>query len=202
MYYATRACSLDPAFRIPHPSDTLAQQPLVGLPGNNVTSSPPQSEHAVDTAARYFARALNLFDPMRFRAWAELGLTTTQLRVLFLVGATPGVTAGELATRLAVTPPTISGIVDRLVKMGLMRREDDDSDRRLVRNHLTEAGENASGRFGRGIDVFTRRILVEMNHEDLEAFLIGLKAFVHAGDYVARVEPNLAAVAMPGMNQQ
>jgi hypothetical protein len=40
-----------------------------------------------------------------------------------------------------------------------------------------------------------------MNHEDLEAFLTGLKAFVKAGNYVARVEPNLAAVAMPGMNQ-
>lgn len=167
-----------------------------------MASSPPRSEHAVDASARYFAQALNLFDPMRFRAWAELGLTTTQLRVLFLVGASPGVTAGELATRLAVTPPTISGIVDRLVKMDLMRREDDESDRRLVRNHLTEAGENACGRFGRGIDVFTRRILVEMNHEDLEAFLIGVKAFVKAGHYVARVEPNLAAVAMPGMNQE
>ncbi len=166
-----------------------------------MTSPVPQSEHAVDAAARHFAQALNLFDPMRFRAWAELGLTTTQLRVLFLVGAAPGVTAGELATRLAVTPPTISGIVDRLVKMGLMRREDDESDRRLVRNHLTVAGDDACGRFGRGIDVFTRRILVEMNHEDLDAFLTGLKAFVRAGDYLARVEPNLAAVAMPGVNQ-
>lgn len=139
---------------------------------------------------------------MRFRAWAELGLTTTQLRVLFLVGAAPGVTAGELASRLGVTPPTISGIVDRLVKMGLMRREDDDADRRLVRNHLTDAGDTACGRFGRGIDVFMRRILVEMNHADLDAFLQGIKAFVKAGHYVATVEPNLAAVAMPGMNQE
>ena len=128
-----------------------------------------------------------------------MGLTTAQLRVMILMRENPGVTAGELATRLAVTPPTISGIVDRLVKLDLVRREDDDS-RRLVRNHLTEAGEKACSRLERGVEVFTRRILVELNHEDLEAFIVGLKAFIKAGHHVSKVEPNLAAVAMPGMN--
>ena len=39
-----------------------------------------------------------------------------------------------------------------------------------------------------------------MNHKDLEAFIIGLKAFIKASKYVQTVEPNLAVVAMPGMN--
>ena len=51
-----------------------------------------------------------------------------------------------------------------------------------------------------GTEVFTRRILIEMDHTDLEAFIAGLKAFVKASDYVSRVEPDLAAVAMPGLN--
>lgn len=165
-------------------------------------SSAPISEHAVDAAIRYFGEALNMFDPLRFRAWAEMGLTTAQLRVLFLVRETPGVTAGELAQRLAVTPPTISGIVDRLVKLDLIRREDDESDRRLVRNFLTDAGENSCKRMEQGTEIFTRRILVEMNHTDLEAFIIGLKAFIKASVYVQNVEPNLAAVAMPGLNAE
>jgi DNA-binding MarR family transcriptional regulator len=142
-----------------------------------------------------------MFDPLRFRAWAELGLTTAQLRVMFLMRETPGVTAGELATRLAVTPPTISGIVDRLVKLALVRREDDENDRRLVRNYLSDAGENACSRLERGTDVFTRRIIVEMNHEDLADLIVGLKAFIKASHYVSKVEPNLAVVAMPGVNQ-
>jgi len=165
-------------------------------------SSPPRSEHAVDTAIRYFGEALNMFDPLRFRAWAELGLTTAQLRVLFLVREAPGVTAGELAQRLAVTPPTISGIVDRLVKLGVIRREDDESDRRLVRNFLTDGGEAACKRMEQGVEIYMRRMLVEMNHQDLEAFTIGLKAFVKASNHVANVEPNLAAVAMPGLNAE
>jgi DNA-binding MarR family transcriptional regulator len=163
-------------------------------------SSPPRSEHAVDAALRYLGEALAKFDPIRFRAWAELGLTTAQLRVMFLMRESPGVTAGELASRLSVTPPTISGIVDRLVKLGLVRREDDESDRRLVRNFLSDTGESACGRLARGLDVFTRRIIIEMNHEDLDALIAGLKAFVNASNYVSTVEPDLAAVAMPGTN--
>lgn len=165
-----------------------------------MTASPPKSEHAVDQALRYLSQALNMFDPLRFRAWAEMGLTTAQLRVLFLMREQPGVTAGELAHRLGVTPPTISGIVDRLVKLGFVRREDDESDRRLVRNLLTEDGANACSRLERGVEIFTRRILIEMNHEDLEEFIRGLKTFIKASNYVSSVEPNLAAVAMPGTN--
>lgn len=165
-----------------------------------MSTSPPASEHTVDTAIRYFGEAVNIFDPLRFRAWAEMGLTTAQLRVLFLVRETPGVTAGELAQKIGVTPPTISGIVDRLVKMDLVRREDDESDRRLVRNMLTEQGNSTCNRMEEGTETFTRRILIEMDHKDLEALITGLKAFVKASRYVSQVEPDLAAVAMPGLN--
>lgn len=161
--------------------------------------SPPRSEPAVDAALRYFGEALNMFDPLRFRAWAELGLTTAQLRVLFLVRESPGVTAGALAQRLNVTPPTISGIVDRLVKLGLIRREDDESDRRLVRNMLTDKGDSACRRMEQGSETFTRRILMEMSLDDIEAFIRGMRAFKAASEYVSTVEPNLAEVAMPGL---
>lgn len=49
-----------------------------------------------------------------------------------------------------------------------------------------------------GSEIFTRRILVQMSHADLEAFVAGLKAFIGASSYVSTVEPNLAVVAMPG----
>ena len=156
----------------------------------------------IETGIRLLGQALAMFDPLRFRAWAELGLTTAQLRVLFLVRQHPGVTAGELAAKVGVTPPTISGIIDRLVRLQLVRREDDACDRRLVRNFLTEAGERCCSRMARGGDAFTRRILVEMSEEDLEALNRGLRAFIRASEEVARSEPNLAAVVMPGSTSE
>jgi DNA-binding MarR family transcriptional regulator len=157
---------------------------------------------AVDDAIQLFGEAFAIFDPFRFRTWAELGLTTAQLRVMSLLRQSPGVTAGELASRLSVTPPTISGIVDRLVKLDLVRREDDRSDRRLVRNVLTGKGEAACAHLERGAELYTRRLLVEMDEADLESFVTGMKALIRASHYVSKVEPDLAAVAMPGLNRE
>lgn len=156
------------------------------------------TESMVETTRRVFGEAMTKFDPFRFRAWAELGLTTAQLRVLFLMRESPGVTAGELACRLSVTPPTISGIVDRLVKMDLVRRADDSQDRRLVRNFLTGEGEKVATRMEEGSGIFTTRILEEMSEENLDALLKGLQAFITASECVRKVEPNLAEVAWPG----
>lgn len=163
--------------------------------------SSTRSQAPVDAALQQFARVGSMFDLVRIRAWAELGLTTAQLRVMFLTRQRPGMTAGELATRLGVTPPTISGIVDRLEKLELLRREDDESDRRLVRNHLTPAGEKACGWLERGMERYTRRILSELAPADLDNFVAAMRAFVDAGERVARAEPDLAPVAMPGIRE-
>lgn len=168
---------------------------------NTVPAAAPSTvaaESAIDQTRRMFGEAITKFDPFRFRAWAELGLTTAQLRVIFLMRESPGVTAGELACRLSVTPPTISGIVDRLVKLSLVRRADDSQDRRLVRNFLTAEGEHVATRMEEGSGIFTTRIMEEMTETDLDALLKGLQAFIHASECVRKVEPNLAEMAMPG----
>src|SRR3990172_6158182 len=87
-----------------------------------------------------FGRAMTRSDPGRLEAWVELGLTMTQLRVLFQLRAEDGASAGALAERLKVTPSTLTRIVDRLVRQGLVRRETDGDDRRLVRHCLTPSG--------------------------------------------------------------
>ncbi len=150
-----------------------------------------------DTALVELGASMAIFDPLRIRVWSELGLTTAQLRVLFDIRQTPGVTAGELATKLAVTPPTVSGIVDRLVRFELVERQEDPSDRRLVRNVLTEKGETTCSRFQKGAATFTRRILREMDEVDVQALVRGLAAMRKASEFVATVVPDLAVQAMP-----
>jgi DNA-binding MarR family transcriptional regulator len=157
-----------------------------------VKARPARPEAAVEDAFKCIARTLNIFDPMRFLVWSEIGITTTQLRVMFLIREMPGVTAGELAAQLRVTPPTVSGIVDRLVRLGLVRREEDPSDRRLVRNHLTEDGANACSRLQRGGESYLRRILEEMDNRDFEELRTSLHALLAAAERVSREDPDLA----------
>lgn len=75
-------------------------------------------------------------------AWLRVELTIRQLKILLLLQAseTHSARMGQLAAALRVTLPTITGIVDRLVEHGLVRREEDPSDRRLVVARLTPAG--------------------------------------------------------------
>jgi len=70
-------------------------------------------------------------------------LSLQQLTVLNLV-RTEGVTLAELARRSLVAPTVITGIVDRLERQGLIRREADAKDRRVNRLVLTDDGRATS----------------------------------------------------------
>lgn len=70
----------------------------------------------------------------------ELDLTMQQLRVLSLVAHAEGLTAQELAVRLRVSAATISGLVSRLERRGLVRRERSATDRRTKEILLTDDG--------------------------------------------------------------
>jgi len=100
----------------------------------------PEHDTLLEEAFRLLGRTIARVDPGRLEAWVELGLTMTQLRVLFILRGEDGASARALAERLNVTPSTLTRIVDRLVGQGLVRRTVDEEDRRLVRHCLTDAG--------------------------------------------------------------
>ncbi|OGW85804.1 MAG: hypothetical protein A2987_05915 [Omnitrophica bacterium RIFCSPLOWO2_01_FULL_45_10] len=49
----------------------------------------------------------------------------------------------DLAKSLSVTTAAMTGIVDRLVREGYLRRESDPKDRRIIKIRLTAKGERA-----------------------------------------------------------
>jgi DNA-binding MarR family transcriptional regulator len=91
-------------------------------------------------------RALRL--TQRLNRWAAASvqmsrpgqeLSLRQLAALFAIRE--GLTSpGELARRMRVTPAVVTGLIDRLVRQGHVRREADPGDRRKLRLALTESG--------------------------------------------------------------
>src|SRR5215208_7348957 len=76
-------------------------------------------------------------------AGADSGLSLRQYAALN--GIREGASSpGELARLWQVTPAVITGIIDRLERRELVRREPDPNDRRRLRLALTEAGLAAS----------------------------------------------------------
>jgi DNA-binding MarR family transcriptional regulator len=76
----------------------------------------------------------------------QLGITARQATFLWLVKRSPGLSLAELAAEEGISPPAMSGHVDRLEKLGLLARERSADDRRRIGIRLTEDGERVMRR--------------------------------------------------------
>jgi DNA-binding MarR family transcriptional regulator len=92
--------------------------------------------------------AANLLRPVLLRLSRELrqeteqlGVTSRQVTLLWLIRGNPGMSLRELAAEERISAPALSGHVDRLERAGLLARVRDESDRRRVGLALTDEGE-------------------------------------------------------------
>jgi len=148
--------------------------------------SSADEEDLIEQTIRLYGRTLALVDPSRLEAWVGLGLTMTQLGVLFLLRREVGAPAGLLAERLRVTPSTLTRIVDRLVRLNLVRRQEDSDDRRLVRHYLTPEGAQSLEEMARTARAFLVEILRQLPREKLEHLLEALQDLTRAAEAVEK----------------
>ena len=129
-----------------------------------------------------FGRAITRSDPDRLEAWGERGLTLTQLRVLFVLRAGDGASAGAMAEALKVAPSTLTRIVDRLVRQGLVLRETDDGDRRMVRHYLSASGARTVEELERGARARMNEVMDRLSAPQLERLVSALDDLTAALD--------------------
>ncbi|MFC1949611.1 MarR family winged helix-turn-helix transcriptional regulator [Chloroflexota bacterium] len=68
-------------------------------------------------------------------------ITVAQLRVLLVLQSRGASRMSDIASGLDVALSTATGVVDHLVRKGLVEREDDPQDRRLVICRLSDTGQ-------------------------------------------------------------
>ena len=71
----------------------------------------------------------------------QMGVTSRQVTLLWLVRGNPGTSLRELAASERISAPALSGHVDRLERAGLLERVRDENDRRRVGLVLTAEGD-------------------------------------------------------------
>ena len=71
----------------------------------------------------------------------SLRLTPSQFDVIATLGDTEGMTCSELSAQTLVTKGTLTGVLDRLVSKGLIRRDAMKHDRRCTKISLTAKGD-------------------------------------------------------------
>ena len=92
-----------------------------------------------ETADRLHSAAIHLLRRLR-RADTASGVGPAQLSALSVVVFAGARTLGELARAEQVKPPTMTRVVAGLQRAGLVRRERDAADRRVVRVRATPRG--------------------------------------------------------------
>jgi len=96
------------------------------------------------------------------RMETTLGVTGPQRLVVRLVGRFPGITAGTLAQILHVHPSTLTGVLKRLEKRGLLERKSDPLDGRKALFALTEAGRGLDVPATGTVEAAVQRVLSKM----------------------------------------
>jgi DNA-binding MarR family transcriptional regulator len=113
----------------------MKDRPAAGLPAAPL---PPLGE------ALEFMRLLWAIDhglqQRSKRMAATHGITGPQRLVIRVLGRFPGLSAGRLAEALHLHPSTMTGILDRLERKGLLTRSTDPEDRRRAVLGLSAAG--------------------------------------------------------------
>ena len=99
----------------------------------------------------------------------RLGVTARQATLLWLIRGTPGLSLRELADLERISPPALSGHVDRLERAGLVERLRSSSDRRRVGLRLTPAGEQLQRRIRARRTTWLADRLEWLSQEELEA---------------------------------
>ncbi len=102
---------------------------------------------------------------------ATQGLSATETKALDVLDREGPLTAGELAARTGLAPPSVTGLVDRLERKGFARRVADPNDRRRVRVERSPEGLAALAPlfadFGAQVDA----LYAEFTDEQLQTIL-------------------------------
>ncbi len=138
-----------------------------------------------ETTGYLLARACKAHRSSVGGALAEVGLHVGQEMVLWQLWRQDGLTPSELAEQLGVEPPTVTNMLSRMQKSGLLERCRDPEDARCTRVVLTQKGRELREPVQHRWEAVEKRALAGITAEE-EALL---------RDLLARIQSNLTQAA-------
>ena len=129
-----------------------------------------------------------------------LGVTAPQRFVIRIVGRFPGIPAGELARFLHIHPSTLTGILGRLERSGVVRRRADPRDGRRSLLGLTDKGRQFDVATEETVEAAVARALEGMSAGKLQAAREALQSLAAslANPPVAKLRSAPSTASRPG----
>ncbi len=138
----------------------------------------PSKRHIGETTGYLLARVCKAHRGTVGDALAEVGLHVGQEMVLLHLWQKDGLSPSELAGALGVEPPTVTNMLSRMERAGLLERCRDPRDARCTRVYLTEKGRELREPVERRWEVVEERAFAGVTTEE-EALLRDLLARLH-----------------------
>ena len=113
-----------------------------------------------------------------FKHWMALSMSTSQVKTLFCIIENESISSKKLADILEVTPANVTGIIDRLIEQGLVRRAESLQDRRVVLLEATEMGKHLIENLEQHVSEQSFKMLSGMSEDELDHLYLGLSAFI------------------------
>ena len=102
---------------------------------------------------------------------SQFGLTGPQLTVIKLLETFENLSLSSLSERIRAQNSTVTGIIDRMEREGLVRRERSTADRRVVHIRLSDKGQKLAKQIQvEPMEIF-RGALLGLSHGDLRDLL-------------------------------
>lgn len=120
------------------------------------------------TAMSEFFPALTSGVQLEF--FARNDISSSQIIILMGIYYFGRRTMGQLASSMNVSMPTVTGLIDRLVKLGLVGRFHDEDDRRKVFARLKPKGQKLVAEFKDIVMHRWQNVLMSLNDKQLEQF--------------------------------
>jgi DNA-binding MarR family transcriptional regulator len=109
---------------------------------------------------------------VRSRLRSRFGITLPRFDLMSqLERHAEGLKMNELSRRMMVTGGNVTGIVDQLVKEGLVERVVEPADRRAFRVRLTRAGDKAFAEMARAHEEWVVELLARLGRRDSDALM-------------------------------
>ncbi len=124
---------------------------------------------------RELARCYQAFTHYSAAHIRELGLTPPQFDVICTLGNTPGMPLCKLAEKTLITKGTLTGVLDRLEKKGLLKRIVPPENRRSFIAVLTPEGEQVFKEAFPAHGAYLERRLGKLSAEELETIRSALE---------------------------
>jgi len=101
---------------------------------------------------------------------SRIEATPIQVMLLFFLQQNDGLSLTQISQGLMLENPTVTGLIDRLEKLGYVKRSDHPNDRRVYLVHLTEKGNKVANKALPIVKKLNEEIKKGYSKEEVENF--------------------------------